>query len=117
MEDKAADTKAEILLETIAINKTVTHQTRTQVTTKQATIGQTTAKTHRIDRIDPQALLETRAKSARSIRPEIQAVTHIHNTTDRTTHNTTNSPVVTTNPMVEDILTNTSIMETNLDTV
>ena len=112
------DTKAEIPLETIATSRTATHQTQAQVTTKQATIDQTTVRTPRIDRIDPQALLETRARSPRSIEQEIQATTH--NTTDHTTHHTTqgitNSPMVTTSLMVEDMLTNTSIAETNPET-
>ena len=118
MEHRAVDTKAEILLETIATNRIVTHQTQTQATTKQATIDQTTAKIPRIDRIDPQALWETRAKSARSIRQEIQATTR--NTTDHTIHHTTqgitNNPMVTTNLMAEDTLTNTSTAETNPET-
>ena len=105
-----------ILLETIATNKTVTHQTQIQVTIKQATIDQTTAKTPRIDMIAPQTLLDTRAKWAKLIRPEIQPVTHTHNTTDHTTPDTTNSHMEPTNLMVKDMLTNTNIMKTNPET-
>ena len=110
------DTKVDTTLEITATNKTVIHQAQTQEINPQDSIDQITARTTWINMINPQTLQDFRARSARSTRLETQAVTHTHSSTDHTTHSTTNCTINNPMEMVEDMLTNTSITETNPET-
>ena len=108
--------KVDTTLETTVTNKTATHRVQTQVITHQDSTDQTTAKTTRIDMIDPQTLLDLRARSARLTRLKTQAATHTHSTTDHTTHSTTNRTINSHVEMAEDMLINISITEINPET-